>query len=58
MSKVVGVGGKRSVGLPEVILGVVVVVSAQSTQLVLVAVGHRVGMRESPLRLIMTTDWE
>ena len=43
MSKVVGVGAQRSVGLPEVILGVVVVVSAQSTQLVLVAVGTGLG---------------
>jgi hypothetical protein len=56
VSKVFGVGSQRSVGLPEVILGIEVVVSAQSTQLVLVAVGHRDGMRECPRPLIMTTD--
>ena len=56
MSKVIGVGSQRSVGLPEVILGIEVVVSAKSTQLVLVAVGHRDGMRECPWPLIMTTD--
>lgn len=45
VSKVIGVGGQRSVGLPEVILIIVVVVSTQSTQLVLIAVQrHRVGM--------------
>ena len=38
VSKVIGVGSHGTVRLPEVIHGVVVVVSTQSTQLVLVAV--------------------
>ena len=37
VSKVIGVGGQRTIRFPEVIVGVSVVVSTQSTQLVLIA---------------------
>ena len=46
VSELVGVGGHGAVWLPHVILGIVIVVSTQTTQCVLVTTGHQVEAKE------------